>query len=31
MKFIDAKLNHKKEEVEEAKNQLIDCKLCSVA
>ena len=31
MKFIDAKLNHNKEEVEEAKNQLIDCKLCSVA
>ena len=31
MKFIDAKLNHKKQEVEEAKNKLIDCKLCSVA
>lgn len=31
MKFIDAKLLNKKEEVEDAKNQLIDCKLCSVA
>src|SRR3989339_868201 len=31
MKFIDAKLKHKKEEVEDAKNQLINCKLCSVA
>jgi len=31
MKFIDAKLNHKKQDVEDAKNQLIDCKLCSVA
>lgn len=31
MKFIDTKLNGKKQEVEEAKNQLIDCKLCSVA
>ena len=31
MKFVDAKLNHKKEEVEDAKIQLIDCKLCSVA
>ena len=31
MKFIYAKLKHKKEEVEDAKNQLINCKLCSVA
>jgi hypothetical protein len=31
MKFIDAKLNHKKQDVEDAKNQLIDCKLCSIA
>lgn len=31
MKFIDTKLNGKKQEVEEAKLQLIDCKLCSVA
>lgn len=31
MKFIDAKLNHKKEDVEDAKNQLINCQLCSVA
>lgn len=31
MRFIDAKLNHNKQEVEDAKNQLIDCKLCSVA
>jgi len=31
MKFIDAKLNHNKQIVEDAKNQLIDCKLCSVA
>ena len=31
MKFIDAKLNHKKEDVKEAKNQLINCQLCSVA
>ena len=31
MKFIDAKLNHKKQDVEEAKLQLIDCKLCSIA
>lgn len=31
MKFIDAKLNNKKEEVEDAKNQLINCQLCSVA
>ncbi len=31
MKFIDAKLTHKKDEVENAKIQLIDCKLCSVA
>lgn len=31
MKFIDAKLSKQKEEVEEAKLQLIDCQLCSVA
>lgn len=31
MKFIDAKLKHTKQEVEEAKLQLIDCQLCSVA
>lgn len=31
MKFIDAKLKHTKQEVEEAKLQLINCKLCSVA
>ena len=31
MKFIDAKLKHKKEEVEDTKNQLINCQLCSVA
>lgn len=31
MKFIDAKLNSEKEGVENAKLQLIDCKLCSVA
>jgi hypothetical protein len=31
MKFIDAKLNQSKQEVEDAKIQLIDCKLCSVA
>ncbi len=31
MKFIDAKLNHKKQEIEDAKNQLINCQLCSVA
>jgi len=31
MKFIDAKLKRNKQEVEEAKIQLIDCKLCSVA
>jgi len=31
MKFIDAKLKQDKYEVEEAKLQLIDCKLCSVA
>jgi len=31
MVFIDAKLNHKKEEVYEAKLQLINCQLCSVA
>jgi len=31
MKFIDAKLNRKKGEVQEAKLQLINCQLCSVA
>jgi len=31
MKFIDAKLTQTKQEVEDAKIQLIDCKLCSVA
>lgn len=31
MRFIDTKLNGKKQEVEDAKIQLIDCKLCSVA
>jgi len=31
MKFIDAKLTRKKEDVENAKIQLIDCKLCSIA
>ncbi len=31
MKFIDAKLNQKKDDVEKAKLQLIDCQLCSVA
>ncbi|MBU4421955.1 integrase core domain-containing protein [Patescibacteria group bacterium] len=31
MKFIDAKLKHNKQEVEDAKLQLIDCQLCSVA
>lgn len=31
MKFIDTKLKGKKQEVEDAKIQLIDCKLCSVA
>ena len=31
MRFIDAKLSKQKEEVEEAKNQLINCQLCSVA
>lgn len=31
MKFIDVKLSKQKEEVEEAKNQLINCQLCSVA
>ncbi len=31
MKFIDAKLNHKKQEIEDAKLQLIDCQLCSIA
>lgn len=31
MKFIDAKLKRNKQEVEDAKLQLIDCQLCSVA
>ena len=31
MKFIDAKLKQKKDDVEKAKLQLIDCQLCSVA
>ncbi len=31
MKFVDTKLKGKKQEVEEAKLQLIDCKLCSIA
>jgi len=31
MAFIDAKLNHKKDDVSEAKLQLINCQLCSVA
>lgn len=31
MKFIDAKLKRSKQEVEDAKLQLIDCKLCSIA
>lgn len=31
MSFIDAKLAQKKEDVENAKIQLIDCKLCSIA
>lgn len=31
MKFIDAKLTQTKDDVENAKIQLIDCKLCSVA
>lgn len=31
MKFIDAKLQNKKEEVEDAKLQLINCQLCSLA
>jgi hypothetical protein len=31
MRFIDAKLNHEKQEVENAKLQLINCQLCSVA
>jgi len=31
MNFIDTKLNGKEYEVEEAKLQLIDCKLCSIA
>ena len=31
MKFIDAKLKQKKDDVEKAKLQLIDCQLCSMA
>jgi len=31
MRFIDTKLSGKKQEIEKAKLQLIDCKLCSVA
>ncbi len=31
MKFVDIKLNGKKQEVEEAKLQVINCKLCSIA
>jgi len=31
MRFIDAKLEQNKQGVEDAKLQLIDCKLCSVA
>jgi transposase-like protein len=31
MKFIDAKLTQKKDDVQKAKLQLIDCQLCSVA
>jgi len=31
MKFVDAKLTQTKNDVEIAKIQLIDCKLCSVA
>jgi len=31
MSFIDAKLNHEKQVVEQAKLQLINCQLCSVA
>jgi hypothetical protein len=31
MRFIDAKLKRNKQEVENAKLQLIDCKLCSIA
>jgi len=31
MRFIDAKLNQEKEEIDRAKLQLINCKLCSVA
>lgn len=31
MNFIDAKLKRKKEQIENAKLQLIDCQLCSVA
>lgn len=31
MKFIDAKLNHKKQEIEKAKSQPINCQLCSMA
>lgn len=31
MKFIDAKLKRNKQEIEDARLQLIDCKLCSIA
>ena len=31
MEFIDAKLNHKKSDAEEATFKLIDCQLCSIA
>ena len=31
MKFVDTKLKGKKQEVEEAKLQLINCQLCSIA
>ncbi len=31
MKFIDTKLNRKKQEIEDVKLELINCKLCSVA
>ena len=31
MRFIDAKLKQKKDDIEQAQLQLIDCQLCSVA
>ena len=31
MKFIDAKLKHNNQDIEDAKLQLINCKLCSIA